>query len=181
MKTSIITAVFLFTATLLLANSRTGYYPMSSADWLVLNDEAYVNDIPFDTWKVSNLAYPPDLVLTEEGYVNDIPFNTAEIAREALLNKVIKQKDESSVNDIPFNTKKIYDETLLGRFIAKWQEERNVCDIPFNTFIIVSSTSCGTSFRTFYNSDFILDTEKYLEGFSLKIIGLETLSFEYPF
>jgi hypothetical protein len=155
--------------------------PKPSDDWKVLSDEAYVNDIPFDTWKISNVAYPPDLVLDEEGYVNDIPFNTAEIAREALLNKVIELKDESSVNDIPFNTNKIYNEALLSRYIARWQEERNVSDIPFNTCVIVSLTNCGASFRTFYNSDFNIEMKKYTDGFNLKIIGLETLSFEYPF
>ncbi len=180
MKTSIITAVLIFSAALILANGRN-VSPMPPDYRMVLEDEAYVNDIPFDTWRISQVSYPPDLVLAEEGYVDDIPFNTAEIAGKALLKKVIKQQEESSVNDIPFNTKKIYDEVLLGRFIAKWQDERNVNDIPFNTCIIAGSTNCVTGVSLFLNNDFIIDMQKYMEDFDLKIKGLETLSLEYPF
>jgi hypothetical protein len=180
MKTSIIATVLLMTASLLIAGTKITS-PSVSGDIVVLEEENYVNDIPFDTWKISGLAYPPDLTLNEESYVDDIPFNTAEIAREALLEKVIEQKEEGSVNDIPFNTNKIYNEIQLNRYISQWQDEKNVCDMPSSTCIIVSMTNCEGSYRIIINDDFLEGLEEYIEDFSIRIKGLETLSFGYPF
>ena len=80
------------------------------------------------------------LVLPEEEYVNDIPFNTTKIAVEAQYQKAIQVPftvpAEEEVNDIPFDTHKIAMEALYQKALAQVfevTEEQYVNDIPFNT------------------------------------------------
>lgn len=73
-------------------------------------DEAYIDDIPFDTRTISR-AYleRANPQLKVESYVNDIPFNTESVAVRFLpLRKLgITATQEKYINDIPFDTAKI--------------------------------------------------------------------------
>lgn len=71
--------------------------------------------------------------LEEEDYVDDIPFNTELIAYQALVSDMIETEIEDYVDDIPFNTKKIYYESLLNDLVLASEDERYVDDIPFCT------------------------------------------------
>lgn len=74
---------------------------------VLLPDEPYVNDIPFETSSIS-ARYTPEIksTLPEEGYVDDIPFNTRAIFEEQALKDptIYGLENEQYVNDIPFNT-----------------------------------------------------------------------------
>lgn len=67
----------------------------------------------------------------EEAYVDDIPFNTWQIAKQSIINNLKVQEDEANVNDIQFNTEYIMYECLLSRMVAIYKMEENVRDIPF--------------------------------------------------
>ncbi len=74
-----------------------------------VEEESYINDIPFDTEAIAlkslflNLAKPE-----EEPYINDIPFATEEVVAtyNYMLNN-IKPEPEEYVDDIPFNTAEV--------------------------------------------------------------------------
>lgn len=103
--------------------------PMSSQGkpLIAMEQEAYVDDIPFNTAAIAlNYEIPPIF----EEYVDDIPFNTAAIA---MANKpcCFPMSKETNVDDIPFNTAAIamvYKESPIPMEI-----EEEVDDIPFNT------------------------------------------------
>lgn len=93
----------------------------------VLEEEANVNDIPFNTMEVVNSLQAG---LEEEAYANDIPFDT----RAIVLGLETQLAEEAYVDDIPFNT---LDVMLLEGITMEEEEEVN--DIPFNTSCIVQS------------------------------------------
>jgi hypothetical protein len=76
----------------------------------VMEDEAYVDDIPFNTKSISD-NYKMDLALNEayanadEAYVDDIPFDTESIVINTLfeeaMNTDLTFEDEAYVDDIP--------------------------------------------------------------------------------
>ncbi|MCD4773492.1 MAG: hypothetical protein K8R41_08945 [Bacteroidales bacterium] len=73
-----------------------------------LEEEKYINDIPFDTEEVvsnfQNSLVTPEFRIEEEEYINDIPFNIEEIYFDHL---VLQYENENEINDIPFDTKEI--------------------------------------------------------------------------
>jgi len=89
-----------------------------------LENEGYVDDIPFDTHKISTGFLVATLKeQNQEAYIDDIPFNTALIAKSQLMSTVATFKNEAEqyVNDIPFNTKKIaekYHQNSNGRVVC---------------------------------------------------------------
>ena len=84
-----------------------------------LEDETYIDDIPFNTEKVLsdfnlnfNSVSPEDVFeLEPEKYIDDIPFKTKEIfdnySDEISYYSVLQLKDEKYINDIPFCTKAV--------------------------------------------------------------------------
>jgi len=97
-------------------------------DWgdnFKIEEEAYIDDIPFDTEAIVKSLYidgdekkienKPDFEIEEEEYIDDIPFDT-----KAIFNKIQKSKEsccyknilcleeEDYIDDIPFDTKKIF-------------------------------------------------------------------------
>ena len=118
---------------------------------LALEDEANVNDIPFNT---NEVVMSLGTEMAEEAYVNDIPFNTTDVVllagvtieeeaevddfafntEEILAAHGLSLAAEDYVNDIPFDT---YDVLLLSNIII--HEEEEVDDIPFDTECIVHS------------------------------------------
>ncbi len=98
-----------------LVNSPLNIELISSFDF---EEEAYINDIPFDTECVSiNCIYQKAIAETfefeEEAYVDDIPFATDSIA----LNCEFEFEDESYIDDIPFNTNKIAKHNNRNHFV----------------------------------------------------------------
>jgi hypothetical protein len=80
-----------------------------------LEDEGYINDIPFNTFNIAveNSAYyeNPGFYLEDEEYVDDIPFNTNKIAANIKLENAIAVEftleDEETIDDLPFDTKEV--------------------------------------------------------------------------
>ena len=125
MKTKLTFAIlFLLLNTLLfagrnLSTTTTGNDTLHIASTVRLplpEEEAYINDIPFDTRAIAlqslflNLEKPE-----EEAYINDIPFDTETIA--ALYNYNLKDifpEEEAYIDDIPFNTSEIVKEYLIN-------------------------------------------------------------------
>ena len=85
------------------------------------DDEAYINDIPFDTEIIASEALYDKIgfVSDEEAYIDDIPFDTHAIAYDICCDQELKEKysyqDESYIDDIPFNTEEIYKQLLHTR------------------------------------------------------------------
>lgn len=78
-------------------------------------------------------------VVEEESYVDDIPFDTKAIAMESLYMNMVRPAEEAYINDIPFNTEEIaslYNAKLLS-FTPP--EEAYVDDIPYDTQEIANS------------------------------------------
>ena len=98
----------------------------------ILTEEAYINDIPFDTWEIAVEAIleGDEVKLAEEPYVNDIPFDTRAVACKYLLRRMIETSGEANVNDIPFSTEKILCEQLAARLTEQYRDEKNVNDLP---------------------------------------------------
>ncbi len=81
-----------------------------------LQDDAYIDDIPFNTFNISveamyKLAFSKTFTLPDETYINDIPFDTQKIAAEYRYNEAIKKtfylEDEGYIDDIPFDTAEV--------------------------------------------------------------------------
>lgn len=79
-------------------------------------DEAYIDDIPFDTECVSrNCIYQKaisvEYTMSEEGYIDDIPFSTEKVSMQADKQKTLQTEfaleDEEYINDIPFSTRDV--------------------------------------------------------------------------
>ena len=112
-------------------NLSTGTDTAGSLPWLYLNlplpePESYVDDIPFNTLKVSAAYFTSVVVRPEtENSVNDIPFSTEAIASRfiPLDASGIKYENEAYINDIPFDTKRIATRILncesLGRTTSR--------------------------------------------------------------
>lgn len=92
-----------------------------------LEEEAYVEDIPFNT---TALVYGKAISMPEEEYVDDIPFNTAIVAMQAGA----QLPDEAYVDDIPFDT-----HAMVMNTDFNLPEEAYVDDIPFDTQCIVNN------------------------------------------
>ena len=73
-----------------------------------LKDEAYINDIPFDTETIfyDQLALQNFNEFENENIIDDIPFDTKKIAMNAILNnnELVFENEEKFIDDIPFDT-----------------------------------------------------------------------------
>ncbi|PKP32741.1 MAG: hypothetical protein CVT99_03480 [Bacteroidetes bacterium HGW-Bacteroidetes-16] len=78
-----------------------------------LPEEAYIDDIPFNTGQIFDSLYDVSLTdtyqLTDENYISDIPFNTAEVAADSVEfdTNTFTLESETYIDDIPFSTKDI--------------------------------------------------------------------------
>jgi hypothetical protein len=73
---------------------------------------------------------PVQFILEDEAYIDDIPFNTAEIAKDVLLKhdlKEFKLKDEAYIDDIPFSTEQVYKEASLHNNLVKCNDSGYKC------------------------------------------------------
>jgi len=85
----------------------------------------------------------------EEAYINDIPFNTGCVTAEYLYEKAINEEynfeEESYISDIPFDTECVtahcrYHKAINVTF--SFEEESYIDDIPFNTYAMLSNKKC---------------------------------------
>lgn len=121
MKTKITFAILsLLLNTVLLAGGKisaaaTGEDTLSitshSVNLPAIEDESYINDIPFDTEAIALTSLFSNMVRPEEeAYINDIPFKTEEVAATYnFMKNMIQPEEEAYVDDIPFNTAEIVD------------------------------------------------------------------------
>ncbi len=92
---------------------NTCYCNESQSEKITLHEEAYINDIPFDTGMVVAEARVQDALqgtfhLEDEKYIDDIPFDTRAIAGKACTEAAgeihFPLEEEPYINDIPFDT-----------------------------------------------------------------------------
>ncbi|MCF8296231.1 MAG: hypothetical protein K9J13_01685 [Saprospiraceae bacterium] len=100
MKNLIITIIFSLIG-LNFLNANTVIPPVSI---LELEEEAYVDDIPFDTKEVVDEYLLSQIKLEDEAYVDDIPFDTEKIVSEISDKTVVK---DLCVNDKSTHTSEI--------------------------------------------------------------------------
>jgi len=107
---------------------------------LLLGNTAFAND----NTKISALQNE-NIALTEEAYVNDIPFDTGAVVAEAQYQEALKKsfalEDEKYINDIPFDTRAIACPAACEKAMSvhfPLEEEGYINDIPFNTALIVA-------------------------------------------
>lgn len=142
MRTKIYTTA-LITLTIILGSINL------NATTFTFEDEAFINDIPFDTELVCEQILIEETLnlfqFEEEEYIDDIPFNTSEIAASTKNNEIEEMtftfEEEAYINDIPFNTQKIATASQYAAAVNvdfQFEEENYVDDIPFNTSAIAN-------------------------------------------
>lgn len=77
-------------------------------------------------------------MVEEESYINDIPFDTRVVAYKSLYNSLAKPEPEAYINDIPFDTYKVVNQLKSSIKDIHPEEEAYINDIPFDTADIVS-------------------------------------------
>lgn len=83
-------------------------------------DEAYINDIPFNTETVYSKVVIErnmlDFEMQDEAYIDDIPFDTDTVAddkrHDLALAEEFTFEEESYIDDIPFNTEQVCENVL---------------------------------------------------------------------
>ena len=103
------------------ANANTTMVASATFDQAMMvefdfEEEAFINDIPFDTHCVSTKckylqAISEEFAVEEENYIDDIPFDTDQISQElsyeSTLETVFEFEEEASIDDIPFDTQTV--------------------------------------------------------------------------
>ncbi len=96
----------------------------ANSNIFVMEEEVYINDIPFSTSDVSvnclyEMAMAEEFDLEEESYIDDIPFDTDCISMNCKYLKAMSTDfelpEEKYVDDIPFNTKKLVNKMLCKK------------------------------------------------------------------
>jgi hypothetical protein len=130
MKTLILSFILIFG--LAASNHGKPINDIYSVKEPIFTEEAYISDIPFNTWEVAVNAIleGDEAKLAEEPNVNDIPFDTRSIACKYLLKKFYESSVEANVNDIPFNTQKVLCEHLAALLVEKYRNEQSISDLP---------------------------------------------------
>lgn len=104
-----------------------------------LEEEAYIDDIPFDTWEIAmdNDKYleNPGFALEEEEFVNDIPFNTTKVVAKYQMKKAMSVEflmpREKTINDIPFDTHEIAFNLKDNDIITEGSDSKNSNNTDF--------------------------------------------------
>ena len=109
-------------------------------------EEAYIDDIPFNTEWVVNELMTLSINFEEEAYVDDIPFNTTSIVANYIVSTSLtyEMEEEEYIDDIPFNTEWIANEVLSEP--VKFEEEAYVDDIPFDTYAVAMQSLTDSHF-----------------------------------
>ena len=108
-----------------------------TALFLLITGVAFGSDLELNNY---NEDTPPELIVEDEEYIDDIPFDTEAVAEAFLLNETMNVafdfEEEAYIDDIPCNTYKVvknyrYEKYLENVFV--FEEEEYIDDIPFNT------------------------------------------------
>ncbi len=116
-----------------------------SASNINFKDEAYINDIPFDTKEVydeiMNERNPVQFDFEEEAYIDDIPFDTKCVTIQCFYQRAIKVvfnfDEETYINDIPFDTHQNAVQMAYSKAIEEvynFGEEAYIDDIPVEIY-----------------------------------------------
>lgn len=88
-------------------------------------------------------AYAVEFNFEEEAYINDIPFNTECVSKNCLYQKALLEiymlDAEQYINDIPFDTELIKAQNKnvsIMQLDFEFEEESYIDDIPFDTFTL---------------------------------------------
>ena len=126
----------------------------------IFEEEAYVDDIPFDTWDIASAVMNDgdEVKMEEEAYVDDIPFDTRAIACCCILRRIIESSGEANVNDIPFSTEEILCEYLAARIREQYRNEPNINDMPeeLNQVIMTIQNGHKANYTIIYPAKSIL-------------------------
>lgn len=134
-----------------------------------LEEEAYINDIPFDTEMIVSELLEPEFNFEEEAYINDIPFNTSTVCATCIYEEALKIdykiEEEEFINDIPFETTKIANELTSYSSGLKYsiEEENYISDIPFSTAQLVTEYN----YTQIVNITFEFPEENYIDDIPL--------------
>ena len=91
-------------------------------------EEAYVDDIPFDTQAIAEACILKEIMnvefdFEEEAYIDDIPYNTCEVARNCRIEKYLEDvfdfEEEAYIDDIPFDTEEIFNEVYFKAYYTR--------------------------------------------------------------
>jgi hypothetical protein len=90
----------------------------SNAMNLKMEDEAYIDDIPFNTAAVvSAMSQMEVYEFGEEPFVEDIPFSTEEVVSDyrwqQAMNLDFEMSDEEYIDDMPFSTEVVCRTTVV--------------------------------------------------------------------
>jgi hypothetical protein len=125
-----------------------------------IEEEAYVDDIPFNTWDIaSDIIHEGDEVkMEDEAYVDDIPFDTRAMACACLLRRMLNADGEANVNDIPFSTEEILCEYLAAKMREQYRNEANINDMPEELNQVIKTLQNGnrTSYTIIYPAHSVL-------------------------
>jgi len=87
----------------------------------------------------------------EEAYINDIPFNTECVTVEYMYEKAINEdynfEEEAYIGDIPFNTECVTANCRYQKAISvifNFEDESYIDDIPFNTYALAGNQKCSS-------------------------------------
>lgn len=123
-------------------------------------EEAYINDIPFDTEMIYNNLMNENIAATfsfnDEAYINDIPFDTEEVVAVYFDENIVSLDfdEETYVDDIPFNTSAIATDYLYKnavQVVFNFENEEEINDIPFNTHMVIHTDQTDNS-AVFYSA-----------------------------
>lgn len=79
---------------------------------------------------IRDTSFIQDPPLEDELYIDDIPFDTYEIACKYLLEQMVSSDEEQEVNDIPFDTRCLYNQFRMEKLTKAYKNEENVKDFP---------------------------------------------------
>jgi hypothetical protein len=126
------TTIKLFTLTAMITLFFTVITTMAQIDF-TSDDEAYINDIPFNTETVAGEVQfdrTYGFIMEEEDYIDDIPFDTKAIAYDICCDRELKEKysfeEEAYIDDIPFDTEKIYNQLLRAGNTSAYSQNNAV-------------------------------------------------------
>lgn len=140
MKTKLtFTVLFLLFNTFMLTGRNISYtntandtlsISMATESLPLVEEEDYINDIPFNTAEIAMKSFYVNLVKPEEeAFVNDIPFDTQiVVAIHSFTNLPILIEEEAYVDDIPFDTEAIAKEYLLDELGFAIKSNQRICD-----------------------------------------------------
>lgn len=112
---------------------------------------------------------------TDEAYINDIPFDTKEVYDEIMNERNLAQfdfEDEAYIDDIPFDTKCVTIHCFYQRALKvdfSFDEETYIDDIPFDTYQTVVQTTYNSAIEEVYN----FSEEAYIDDIPLEIFTAE--------